>query len=143
MVEQAMESVALAVSMRNPDPLEPKADRAAAFFAMEPADVPTLPPRQTLALGNCGPLIRPGAMDEAYTALGRIRADLQDTNRCLARERLGLVSGWLQAGSATKSALGRDETATAESKKEATDTKAARDVALAEASSTTERCGKA
>jgi hypothetical protein len=59
--------------------------------------------------------------------------DLRDAEGRLAKERLKLASGWHQLDSATKEAQGRAEAAIAESKKEATEAKAAHDNALAEA----------
>ena len=102
--QRAVKSSAVVVPEGSLELPAPQASHATASSTPTPANMPAQPPRQTLALANCGPLIRPGALDEAYTALGRIRADLQDADRCLARERLGLISGWLQAHTATKTA---------------------------------------
>lgn len=81
-------------------------------------------------------------MNEAYTTLGRIWADLKDADMCLARERLSLVSAWLQADTTTKTAWGWAEVATTESRKEAVDAKAARDTTLIEAAAAVKRCSK-
>lgn len=71
---------------------------------MVPADVPALPPRQALELVSCDALIRDGALADDYAALGRFEADLQDADRCLAKERLALASAWLQVNTETKEA---------------------------------------
>ena len=82
-------------------------------------------------------------MDEAYTMLGRLWADLQDVERCLARECLGLVSVWSQSEAATQMAWSRAEGAIAKSKKEPTKAKAAQDAALVEVESARKRYGEA
>ena len=64
---------------------------------MEPADGLVPPPSQALPLADCDPLIRPGTLDDAQVALEQLWACLQDANRCLMRERMGLIPGWLQA----------------------------------------------
>lgn len=54
------------------EPPVPQAVLATASLAMTPADTPVPPPPQALALADCGPLIWPGALDEAYAALGQL-----------------------------------------------------------------------
>lgn len=88
-------------------------------------------------------LIWEGSLADARTALGRFEADLRDVDRCLARERLGIVSAWRQVEAATKTAWSRAEASTTESKKEAADAEAAHDDALVEAAAAVKRCSEA
>ena len=65
--------------------------------------------------------------------LSKRRADLQDAERCLAKERLGLIFGWSRVEAATRTAWSRAEAAIAKSDKEAAEV--ARDAALVEVES--------
>lgn len=125
------------------EPPASEANHAEPSSIMVPTRVSMPLPRKVLVHGNHGALFRPGALDDAYAAHGWLRADLQDADRCLARELLGLASAWLQVERATKEAWSRSETVTAESKEEAANARAAHDDALAEAAATAKRCSKA
>jgi len=76
-------------------------------------------------------------------ALDRFWADLPDAHRCLASERLGLASAWLQVEAATKEARSQAEAAAAKSREEAASARAARDDTLVEATAAAKRCGEA
>lgn len=123
-------------------PLAPVEARVATSPAVVPPAAPT-PPPEALVLAKCGPLIREGALAEAHAALGRLEADIWDADRCLARERHGVVSGWSQVEVATQTAWRQAKASTIESKKEAADAKEARDAALAKAEEASKRCGEA
>ena len=47
----------------------------------EPIQASVLPPPQALALADYDPLVRPGALEEAYTMLDQLRIDLQGADR--------------------------------------------------------------
>ena len=70
MGQQAVKSSALVVPEQSLEPLVPQSSHATASLATTSVDVLVSPPCQALALANCGPLIRLGALDEAYIALG-------------------------------------------------------------------------
>lgn len=125
------------------EPAATKADLISTSGAVEHPTVLALPSPPTLALVNYGPLVRPGALDEAYLALGHLRADLQDADRCFMRERLGLISGWAQVNSAIEKAWSQAEAANTKSRKEAADTRASHDMAQAEAAYTAKSCREA
>nr|XP_020195274.1 uncharacterized protein LOC109781082 [Aegilops tauschii subsp. strangulata] len=136
--QQAVEPSALFVPEGGSEPPVPQAILATASPVMAPANAPVLPPPQALALADCGPLIRPGTLDDAHAALEQLGADLQDGDRCLMRERLVLISGWLQADTSAKTAWGWAEAAIMEGRREDAKAKEARDTALANAASAEE-----
>lgn len=68
-----MESSVIAILEGSLEPSAPQANHATTSRSVDTL-AQTL--RQTTALANCGPLIIPGALDEAYTMLTWIQADL-------------------------------------------------------------------
>ena len=82
-------------------------------------------------------------LDGAFTALGQVRDALAGTDDRLARGRLGLLSGWLQADASIVVVWGQAKATTAESEKEAASAKAAREAALTDAASVARRCDEA
>ncbi|KAI5016303.1 hypothetical protein ZWY2020_006154 [Hordeum vulgare] len=92
--QQGVKPSALLMPEEKLEPPTLQVCRTTAPLELAPADMLAPPAGQTLALADRGPLIRPDALDEAFTTLDHIRADLQDVAGCsLARERVGLSRG--------------------------------------------------
>ena len=82
----------------------PQVALVATSLAVPPTHTLMPPPPQALALADCAPLVRPEALEEAYTTLGQLRTDLQGTDMRMAMGRMGLTSGWLQADVSVRAA---------------------------------------
>mgnify|MGYP007126474938 CR=1 FL=1 len=67
---------------------------AALATATAPVQAPVPPPPQVLTLADHGSSAMLGALEEAFSMLDQLRADLRGPDRRRASGRLELVSGW-------------------------------------------------
>ena len=82
----------------------------------------------------------PGAPEEAFCALDRLRDNLQGPDRRRALGRLELFSGWLQADSSIRAAWGQVEAAAEEGRKVAGIAATTCYMSLKDAKAAEERC---